>query len=96
MKKYLKMIATVLAIIGPPLLGTLSVELSYVFSCNGQWWPIVTFYAFPQIIALIFLFRTISWPWWVKCLAAVPFLALSLIATIYACLIVAAANGDGL
>jgi len=96
MKKYLKMIAIVLAIIAPPILGTLSAELCYVFSYNGHWWPIVTFYAFPQIVALIFLFRAISWPWWVKCLTAVPFLVLSFATTVYACLIVAAANGDGL
>ncbi|HTB80663.1 MAG TPA: hypothetical protein VK717_07230 [Opitutaceae bacterium] len=96
MNKGSKAIATALAIVGPPILGMLSAELSYVFHWSEPRWLFVVFYAFPQIGAFVFLSRTISWPWWIKCLAAVPFLALSLAVTIYACLMVAAANGDGL
>jgi hypothetical protein len=94
-KKRAKVIEIALAIVAPPLLGTLTAELYYVCHFKGPW-IFYASYALPQIVALFFLFRALHWQWWIKGLVAIPFLALSLAVTVYACLIVAAANGDGL
>ena len=84
------------ALIGPPLLGILSTELSYFFNRPQQSWPFVAFYAVPQVLAVLVLFKILSWRWWIKCLAAVPFTALSFLVTVVGSLGVAAANGNGL
>jgi len=95
MKKDFKTIAVVGALIAPTVCGALVTEFYYVFRWKTEWLSFGV-YSLTLLAALVFLFRTFTWPWWKKLVAAIPFCALSLIATIYVSLIVAAAHGDAL
>jgi hypothetical protein len=97
--------------VGPPLLGMLSEELFYLCGwghqswwqqwqrswpfAEGSWAP-VAFYIVPQLLTVALLFRLLPWRWWVKCLAALAFVAISLAFTVYGCLCVELWNGNGI
>ena len=95
MKEYAKSLSTIGALIAPTAIGALTTELYYVFQWKAEWLSF-SVYVVSLLVALTFLYRSFSWPWWGKLLAAIPFVALSLVATVYVCLMVAAAHGDAL
>jgi len=83
------------ALVAPTVCGALITQLYYVFRWKAEWLTL-SVYALCLIAALICLYRLFPWPWWKKVIAAIPFIAISLVATVYVCLMVAAAHGDAL
>jgi hypothetical protein len=88
-------ILTTAALSAPVIGPAIATELYYILNLQVQHLPLVTFIIF-QILALIVLFKTLNWKPWIKVLAAVPLVALSLAISIYVSLLIAASNGDGL
>jgi hypothetical protein len=95
MKENAKTFAIVGALIAPTAVGALTTEFCYVLDWTAEW-LLFSVYAISLLAALTFLYRLVTWTWWGKLIAAIPFIALSVLATVYACLIVAAAHGDAL
>jgi hypothetical protein len=83
------------ALSAPVIASAIATELYYVLNLRFEYLSFSIFVIF-QILALIVLFKILNWKLWVKILASIPLIALSLAITVYVSLVVAAANGDGL
>lgn len=95
MKEGAKAISIIGAVVAPAALSALTAQLYYVCGWKAQW-PQVAVMALAHVVSLAVLYWFLDWRWWIKIFAAIPFIALSLVATVYVYLMVAAAHGDAL
>jgi len=79
--------------LGPTAAAALAMEFTYASHQNSAW-VFLAAYLLTLFIALMTLFHIFPWALWIKITATIPFVALSLLATLYVCLLIAMANGD--